>query len=77
MFSEASIRGADRIQAILDDYDRGSGVKVNKAKSALFFSTNCSEDMKREMHDGLDIPMEALGEKYLGFQDQKFDAGME
>jgi hypothetical protein len=39
---------------------------VNKDKSAVFFSDNCEQDVKREVHETLQIPTEALGEKYLG-----------
>lgn len=32
----------------------------------MFFSENCGQDAKQEVHDALQIPTEALGEKYLG-----------
>jgi hypothetical protein len=66
IFTQASKRGADRVAAILDDYNRGSGQLVNKHKSAVFFSPNCQQDCKDEVHASLQIPNEALGEHYLG-----------
>jgi hypothetical protein len=39
---------------------------VNKQKLAVFFSANCEDVDKMEVHQSLQIPTEALGEKYLG-----------
>ena len=66
VFSEASQRGANRLQEILDTYSRGSGQLVNRDKSAVFFSSNCTDQMKAEIRQGLQIEQEALAEKYLG-----------
>jgi hypothetical protein len=65
IFCEASARGACRLKGILDIYKNGSGQMVNSAKSAIFFSKNCTEEMKIAMHSGLEIEAEALVEKYL------------
>lgn len=51
---------------ILERYNRGSGQLVNRDKSAIFFSRNCSPEMKTEVTQGLNIHKEALAEKYLG-----------
>ncbi|GJN07424.1 hypothetical protein PR202_ga25254 [Eleusine coracana subsp. coracana] len=66
IFSEASQRGADRLKAILDTYHKGSGHLVNKEKSAVFFSKNSTEVIKNVVLETLQIPNEALAEKYLG-----------
>jgi ribonuclease HI len=66
IFTQASKRGADRINAILHDYNKGSGQLVNKSKSAVFFSSNCEQGCKTEVMQSLQIPNEALGERYLG-----------
>lgn len=66
IFTQASKRGADRISEILEVYNRGSGQLVNKHKSAVFFSENCDQATKQEVIQALQIPNEALGEKYLG-----------
>ena len=66
IFTQASERGADRISEILDMYNRGLGQLVNKGKSAVFFSDNCDDEVKQVMHERLEIPTEALGERYLG-----------
>lgn len=66
IFTQASKRGADRVAAILDAFNRGSGQLVNKNKSAIFFSPNCEQESKNEVHASLQIPTEALGERYLG-----------
>lgn len=59
-------RGADRLRGILEEYSRGSGQLVNKDKSAIFFSSNCSAEAKQEVRSALQIDTEALAEKYLG-----------
>lgn len=66
IFTPATKKGADRVAAILEDYNRGSGQLVNKHKSAVFFSPNCQPECKEEVHTSLQIPREALGERYLG-----------
>ena len=66
VFSEASQRGASRLQQLLDVYSRGSGQMVNRDKSAVFFSQNCSDEMKVEVRETVNIDQEALAEKYLG-----------
>lgn len=66
IFTQATKRGAERVADILDDYNRGSGQLVNKHKSAVFFSPNCLQDCKDEVQACLQIPNEALGERYLG-----------
>jgi hypothetical protein len=65
IFTQANQRGVDRVAQILEDYYRGSGQMVNKQKSAVFFSANCVEEDKQIVHDSLQIPLEALGERYL------------
>ena len=66
IFSEASQRGADCFQKILDVYSRGLGQLVNRDKSAVFFSSNCSDEMKTVIRQVLHIEKEALTERYLG-----------
>ena len=66
VFAEASLRGASRLQEILNTYGRGSGQLVNRDKSSVFFSRNCTDGMKNEVRETLAIENEALAEKYLG-----------
>jgi hypothetical protein len=66
VITQATKRRADMVAAILEDYNRGSGQLVNKGKSAIFFSLNYEDDAKQAVHESLQIPNEALGEKYLG-----------
>ncbi|GJM96176.1 hypothetical protein PR202_ga12989 [Eleusine coracana subsp. coracana] len=51
---------------ILDMNEQGSRQMVSREKSVVFFSANCSEDMKQEVQQELNIDKEALAEKYLG-----------
>jgi hypothetical protein len=51
VFSEASRRGADRLQEVLRIYSAGSGQLVNKDKSAIFYSSNCQNEAKDEVKE--------------------------
>jgi hypothetical protein len=51
---------------ILRSYQQGSGQMVNMAKSAIFFSSKCDDQMKVDMKTTTGILTEALFEKYLG-----------
>ena len=66
VFTQASKNGVDRVASILEEYNKGSGQLVNKNKSAIFFSLNCGQENKEEVHVRLQIDMEALWERYLG-----------
>ena len=66
VFTQATSVGAQRINNVLERYHAGSGQLVNKSKSAIFFSSNCTADVKHEVHTAADISTEALVEKYLG-----------
>ena len=66
IFTQASKGGAERVASILDGYNKGSGQLVNKQKSAIFFSSNSEQECKQEVQAILQIPNEALGERYLG-----------
>lgn len=66
IFTQASEVGATRIHDILETHRRGSGQLVNRSKSAIFFSSNCVDDIKQRVHDVSGIATEALMEKYLG-----------
>lgn len=65
-FFRSLAEGADRLQEILNTYSRCSGQLVNKDKFAVFFSSNCTVDVKHEVRSVLQIDTEALVEKYLG-----------
>ena len=66
VFSEASQRGAARIQEILEMYSKGSGQLVNRDKFVFFFSKKCLHQTKELVRSDLLIPTEALSDKYLG-----------
>ncbi|XP_044342365.1 uncharacterized protein [Triticum aestivum] len=66
LIPKATKQAAERIQEILNIYNKGSGQLVNKSKSAIFFSSNSTDQMKEEVMHALDIRREALEEKYLG-----------
>lgn len=55
VLAEASQRGARRLSKVLEVYSRGSGQLVNCDKSAIFFSVNCTEEMKEAVQDELNI----------------------
>uniref|UniRef100_A0A8R7PBZ7 Reverse transcriptase domain-containing protein n=1 Tax=Triticum urartu TaxID=4572 RepID=A0A8R7PBZ7_TRIUA len=66
VFTHASSEAATRLNNTLDVYREASGQMVNRAKSAIFFSANCSDEMKAVVREQIEIETEALVEKYLG-----------
>jgi hypothetical protein len=66
MFVQASAAGAARLQSILETYRVGSGQMINRSKSAIFSSLNCTDEMKQQVHTTSEIAVEALVEKYIG-----------
>jgi hypothetical protein len=50
----------------LEVYCAGSGQKINKDKSNIFFGANCSEGVKNEDMKNLGIQTEDLKDFYLG-----------
>jgi hypothetical protein len=64
--TQASDHGANRLMAIFDKYEQGSGQLVNISKSVVFFSESCVDSMNDVVTSITGITMVALGEKYLG-----------
>ena len=53
-------------QVILASYERGSGKKINKDKTNLFFSTNTPQDVQESIQQLLGVPSIRNFQKYLG-----------
>ena len=51
---------------ILTTYERGSGQKINRDKTNIFFSSNASSDMQSHIQSILGVPAIWQYEKYLG-----------
>ena len=47
-------------------YCAGSGQKINKDKSSIYFGTHCSDAVKNMVMHKLEIQTEALNDSYLG-----------
>jgi hypothetical protein len=62
---QASTSGASRLHNIVEQYREGSGKLVNRHKSAVFSSSNCTDDMNGEVHTLSGVDVEAR--KILGF----------
>jgi hypothetical protein len=57
---------AHHLQNILQLYENCSGQIINKEKSSIMFSRNTSGAAKQSFMEIMDIPQEAVNEKYLG-----------
>jgi hypothetical protein len=53
IFIQANQRSADRLAEILEIYHRGFGQLINRQKSAIFFSTNCDQQVKDDVKASL------------------------
>lgn len=48
-FCRASIEECDKLQQILQVYEKASGQQLNKAKTSLFFSSNTNPGIKEDI----------------------------
>ena len=66
IFLGANIQSATRLNDILLIYGEASGQRVNREKSAIFFSPNTPAGIRQSVKQSLDVQMEAFSERYLG-----------
>ena len=66
LFCRAKQTECQFILNFLATYERGSGQKINKDKTNLFFSTNTSPDVQESIQQLLGMPSIRNFEKYLG-----------
>jgi hypothetical protein len=57
---------ASQLRSILELYEQCSGQMINKAKSAILFSTNTKSVQRREVKEILEVQKETMNERYLG-----------
>ena len=65
LFYHAKQAKCQVILNILASYERGSGKKINKDKTNLFFSTNTPQDVQESIQQLLGVPSIRNFEKYL------------
>ena len=65
LFYHAKQAKCQVILNILASYERGSGKKINKDKTNLFFSTNTPQDVRESIQQLLGVPSIRNFEKYL------------
>ena len=66
LFVKASSNGANELSSLMETYFQASGQRINLAKSSVFFSKGCPENLREEIKVVLDVQNEKLSEKYLG-----------
>ncbi|KAA3489221.1 reverse transcriptase [Gossypium australe] len=66
LFGEATNNGAQLLKGILNEYEKCSGQCVNFNKSTIFYSSNTSEESKRQVLEILGVRPSTDMEKYLG-----------
>ena len=49
IFYKASIQECNSLQRILEVYEKASGQQLNRAKTSLFFNSNTSRDVQKEI----------------------------
>ena len=65
-FAGQKKRSARKFLEILEVYERGSGQKINKDKTNIFFSSNTQHDLQDQIQHLLGVPAIRQYEKYLG-----------
>ena len=66
LFCRATVEECANVLNILEAYERASGQKVNREKTALFFSRSTLEDVKSSIKHVLGVQEILQYEKYLG-----------
>ena len=66
LFCRSTPKECGKVLDILNQYEVASGQKVNKNKTAIFFSTSTPEDASQEMKSILGLQEISQYEKYLG-----------
>ena len=66
LFCRAKEEECQNILDLLSVYERGSGQKINRDKTNIFFSTNTQPDMQTRIQNILGVPAIRQYEKYLG-----------
>jgi hypothetical protein len=65
-FTRSDRKSVEALHNTLEVYCVGSGQKINKDKSNIFFGAICSEEVKNEVMQKLGIQTEDLKDFYLG-----------
>jgi hypothetical protein len=65
-FARSDRRSVEALHDTLVTYCEGSGQKINKDKSSLFFGSHCSKWVKDEVKQKLEVQTEASKDLYLG-----------
>ena len=66
IFMKADSGSAARLNSILRIYGAASGQRVNREKSAIFFSPNTTHGCRQAIKNILDVHVEVFSERYLG-----------
>ena len=66
LFCQASIAASEKLMEILSTYEDSSGQKLNKEKTAIFFSHNTRQNVREEIHQFWGFTASTHFGKYLG-----------
>ena len=66
LFCRAKVEECQRVLDLLSVYEKGSGQKINREKTNIFFSANTHQDMHNQIQQLLGVPVIHQYEKYLG-----------
>ena len=66
LFCRATMEECGKVLEILERYEGGSGQKVNRSKTAMFFNKHTSIGVKHDIKVALDVLEIMQYEKYLG-----------
>jgi hypothetical protein len=66
LFCRADLGHWSRLSNLLKVYELASGQKLNTSKTAIFFSRNTSQEIKKSTLDEVRIPWLQRYDKYLG-----------
>ena len=65
-FTRGDAKNIQALNEVLQVYSEGSGQRINRRKSLVFFGVHCPEQIKQRVKTHLNIQNEALQSNYLG-----------
>jgi hypothetical protein len=65
-FARSDRKSVDALHSTLETFCEGSGQKINRDKSSIYFGARCPDAIKNAVMQNLDIHTEALNDTYLG-----------
>jgi hypothetical protein len=65
-FMRANVNCINSLNSILQTYSQGTGQRINRHKSTLFFGSHCPDHIKQRVMNSLEVYTKSTHSNYLG-----------